>query len=258
MTPAKRVTGRSRSCIREDRQDEALGVPERVAIVAGAGQSLGGDRALLGAGAGLQRVEEREPNGLLQLEVALQLDVGRFPELVQVGALPAQQAVPARVTGSSECSDDLVAESWLRAPARPPVSDELDHPEHRPFGEFGGHREAADVRPAFHRRLGAVRTLDDVVHARRHAEIAAPCGVHQHGTRVAVEEALRDERRFQRGGRAGISRSWRPRLVGHELRLDDDADGLTERLDLVQDRRSRAVDERDEPSRSNPHGSAGR
>ena len=79
MAPAQRVRGGLRRRVGEHRQDEPLGVPEGVAVVAGAGQALGRDRALLGAGAGLQRVEEREAHRLLQLGVALELDVGAAP-----------------------------------------------------------------------------------------------------------------------------------------------------------------------------------
>jgi hypothetical protein len=71
VSPAERVGGRARCGVGEDGQDEALRVPERVTVVAGARQSLGGDGALLGAGTGLERVEEREANRLLQLDVAL-------------------------------------------------------------------------------------------------------------------------------------------------------------------------------------------
>ena len=96
VPPAERVGGRVRSGVGEHRQDEALGVPERVAVVAGAGQALRRDRALLGARAGLQRVEEREAHGLLQLRVALELDVGAVPELVEVRPLVVDAGRPSR------------------------------------------------------------------------------------------------------------------------------------------------------------------
>ena len=76
MAPAKRIGSRPRRRVREDGQDEALGIPERVAVVAGAREALGADRALLGASARLKRVEECEADRLLQLGVAVQLDVG--------------------------------------------------------------------------------------------------------------------------------------------------------------------------------------
>ena len=87
VPPAERVGGRFRRGVGEHREDEALGVPEGVAVVAGAGQPLGGNRPLLGARARLQRVEEREADGLLELGVALELDVRRGPEVVEIGSL---------------------------------------------------------------------------------------------------------------------------------------------------------------------------
>ena len=126
VAPAQGVSGRLRSRVGEHRQDEALGVPERVPVVAGAGQALGRDRAPLGARTGLERVEEREAHGLLQLGVAVELDVGAVPELVEVGALPGDEPVPAGVPRLGQRGDDLVAERRMRAPARPGVGEELD------------------------------------------------------------------------------------------------------------------------------------
>src|SRR5262249_41958582 len=47
VTPAQRVAGRLRDEVAQDGEDEALGVPEGVPVVAGAGQALGRDRAAL-------------------------------------------------------------------------------------------------------------------------------------------------------------------------------------------------------------------
>ena len=87
MAPAERVGGRPRHRVGQHGQHEALAVPEGVAVVARACKPLGADRALLRAGAGLERVEEREADCLLQLGVPVQLDVGALPEVVQVRAL---------------------------------------------------------------------------------------------------------------------------------------------------------------------------
>ena len=48
LAPAQRVGRRRRLGVHERRQHEDLGVPEGVAVVAGAGQALGGDGPLLG------------------------------------------------------------------------------------------------------------------------------------------------------------------------------------------------------------------
>ena len=97
-----------------------------MAVVTGPCQAFGGDRAVLGAGPGLKRVEEREAHGLLKLEVALELDVGSIPEIVEVCALGRQEAVPAGVPRLRERRDDLVADCRDAAPARPAVRQELD------------------------------------------------------------------------------------------------------------------------------------
>src|SRR5581483_8729148 len=73
--------------VREHGEDESLRVPEGVAVVARSGQALCRDCALLGAGAGLERVEEREADRLLELGVSLELDVGGRPEVVEIGTL---------------------------------------------------------------------------------------------------------------------------------------------------------------------------
>jgi hypothetical protein len=82
-----------------------------VPVVAGAGQPLGRDRLALGAQAGLQDVEHAHPHGLLQLVVALDLDVGLVPVLVEQLALLAQQPLPAGQLRGGQRRLDLVAEA---------------------------------------------------------------------------------------------------------------------------------------------------
>ena len=72
VPPAQRVRGRVRIGVGQHRQDEGLGVPERVAVVTRPGQALGRDRTVFGAGAGLEHLEQREPHCLLDLWVAFQ------------------------------------------------------------------------------------------------------------------------------------------------------------------------------------------
>ena len=97
MPPAQGIAGGLRRRVRQDGQDEAFGVPERMPVVAGPGQSLRGDGPLLGAGACLKRVEQREPQRLLELGVAFDLDVGAIPEVVEIRALSCDEPVPAGV-----------------------------------------------------------------------------------------------------------------------------------------------------------------
>jgi hypothetical protein len=69
--------------VAQHRQAERLGVPERVAVVARPGQALGPDRPALRPRARLQHVEDRDAHGLLQLGVAVDLDVCGGPEPVE-------------------------------------------------------------------------------------------------------------------------------------------------------------------------------
>jgi hypothetical protein len=130
VPPAQDVGGGVRGGRRERLQDEALGVPERVPVVARSGQPLGRHRPPLGAGAGLQDVEQPEAHGLLHDGVAVDLDVGAVPVVVEVGALAREQALPAAVAGAGERRRDLVAHRRHRAHARPAVGEELHDPQH--------------------------------------------------------------------------------------------------------------------------------
>ena len=93
----------ARGCgVRQHRKHETFGVPEGVAVVAGAGEPLARDRPALGASTGLQYVKQPEPHGLLAVGVALDLDVGAVPELVEVVALQVEQALPAGVARAGD------------------------------------------------------------------------------------------------------------------------------------------------------------
>ena len=80
-------------------------------VIPRTGQALRGDRTLLGARTRLERVKEREAQGLLKLRVSVELDVSTPPELVEVGALPGHKSLPAGVSRFCKRGHDLVAES---------------------------------------------------------------------------------------------------------------------------------------------------
>ncbi len=82
VPPPQRVPDGVGRGIGQHRQHERLAVPERVTVVTGTGQALGGDRLLLGPYAGLQHVEHGHPHRLLQLRIAVDLDIGVAPVLV--------------------------------------------------------------------------------------------------------------------------------------------------------------------------------
>ena len=77
----QQVPGRAGQCVGQERQDVDLGVPEVVALVAAAGQALGGDAGALGPGGRLQQLEQRPAHRLLDDRVARHLDVAALPRL---------------------------------------------------------------------------------------------------------------------------------------------------------------------------------
>src|SRR5687767_6232997 len=110
-------------------QDERIGVPEGVPVVARAGEALGRYRLPLCAGTRLQGVEEGEADRLLLLIVTLELHVGALPEVVEIVALGGKQALPTASARGGERRFDLVAHRRQRALARPAVTKELHQPE---------------------------------------------------------------------------------------------------------------------------------
>ena len=130
----------------EDRQDEDLGVPERMAVVARAREPLGGDGPALGPRAGLEEVEHAEAHRVLDLGVAVDLHVGPVPELVEVLPLIGLQADPSGVAGPRDGGGDLVAQGLAGSPRRPAIAEVLDEAQALTRGEHGGDREAGDVR----------------------------------------------------------------------------------------------------------------
>ena len=119
VAPLQRVAHGARRGEGEHREHEALGVPEGMAVVAAAGEALGRDRAALVAHRGLEDVEHREAQRLLELGVAVHLDVGALPVAVERLALRLGQAVEALGQAALEARVHLVAEpvdALLRGP----------------------------------------------------------------------------------------------------------------------------------------------
>ncbi len=168
VPPPQLVGGGVGDGVRQHRQNERLGVPERMAVVAGTGQALGRDGPPLGPGARLEDVEEGKPHRLLQLAVAVELDVGPLPEVVEVVALAGQEPVPAGVDRAGEGGLHLVPHRRRRAAAGPPVGEELDQPEAFAGLDVGGDGDPTEVWPGRRRDLHRHRPVDGVVHARRH------------------------------------------------------------------------------------------
>ena len=258
VAPPQRVARCVRNRVRQDRQDEGLGVPERVSRIAWPGQTLGGDRSPLRPGAGLQRVEQAEAKCLLQLGIAVDLDVRAVPEVVQVGALFGEETVPAGVLRLCQRCRDLIDDRRRRALAGPPIGDELDEPQGRSGHQVCGHEQTTDIVEHLPARRSAGRPVDDVVHRRRHRQPACAGRMCHHEPRVARTRELGAQRRGQRGRGAGIVLGGGQRLVGDELGLHDNGGLALEHLDFVENRRHRPLHERDQARGGNPHGAPGR
>ena len=254
VPPAQHVARRVRRRVRQRLQHERLGVPERVPVVAGARQPLRRDRAQLGAAAGLQQLEEREAQRLLQRRVALDLDVGGLPEVVEVGALRVADLVPARRLRLGERGRRLRAQRGERAHARPRVREELDEPELLAGLQLDGRGHARDVLAGLGVHAMPSGPVEDVIHRRDHAQPAQP-------RRVA--RAARRARRCRATRRcSGCASSAAARGSGSGSGIGSFAtssdctttrSALVERLDLVQHRGDRALRERHEARRRDAH-----
>ena len=258
VPPAQLVGDGLGGRVGEHREHEGLGVPERVAVVTRAGQSLRGHGSLLSPRGRLQDVEEGEADGLLQLGVSLEVDVGAAPEVVEVRALFREQAVPARQQGGGQRSLDLVPESRRGALFGPAVGQELDEAQALARLELGRDGHAPQVPVAVCRGLRAGWALHDVVHPGGETERAGGGGVDEHHPLVVVLEVLRLEGGGRRRTGARVSGGGRDRLVADQLGLDDHRGPAAQGLHLVQDRGHRPLREGDEAGGGDSHAAPGR
>ena len=174
MPPAQHVSRSVRRRVGERLQDERLGVPEGVAVVARAGQALRRDRPQLGAPTCLQELEEREPHGLLQLGVALELDVSAVPEVVEVGTLRGADLVPARLLRLRERCRRLRTQRGDRAHARPGVREELDEPQLLARRQLDGGRHTTEIVGGLGVHGDPLGSVEEVIHRRHHVQPAPP------------------------------------------------------------------------------------
>ena len=189
-------------------------------------------------------MEEREAHRLLELVVAVDLDVGALPEVVEVLALVVEQAVEAGAPRRRERGVDLVADRDHRALAGPPVGQDLVSVSVSPWPT-----SALTVTRARSSKLSfsvtvPSRPVDHVVHRRRHPQGALPRAVHEHaraarGCRATRRRAAQRRIAAARGSslRAGTS------SLATSSDCSDDPRLAVERLDLVADRGHRAVHE---------------
>ena len=200
-------------------------------------------------------MEEAEADRLLELGVALDLDVGPRPEAVEHLALGRAQPVEAGVPRLREAAADLGADRVDRAVARPAVGEELEDPQLLAGRDVGGDRHAPGVRGRLDVDGGAVGPVDLVIHRGRHQQAAVGRAVGEEHEPVVLVVLLGAQRRRQRGGGARVRVLGRLRpavLVGDQLGLHDDPDRIVDGLDLVEDRGGAALGERDDARRGHP------
>ena len=224
VPPAQLVRGGVRGGVGEHREHVGLGVPERVPVVAVAGQPLGRNRPALGPRPGLQHMEQAEPDRLLDLVVAVQFHVGPAPEVVQVTTLLGAQRVPAGLGRDQQRPLDLVAQRGPGPDRGPAVADELDQVELLALVEPAADGQPGQVRQGL-AGLVQLRVGDHpVLHGGAHGQVAVPGPVHQPGPLLggAVLECF--QRSLQHGRDPGIAADRGQLLVGHQLGLEHDPD----------------------------------
>ena len=251
VPPAQGVPGDLRTDRGHHLQDERLGVPEGVPLVAGAGQRLAGDGPTLGARRGLQQLEQREPDGLLQLVVAVDLDVRALPEAVEDGALAREQPVEALVPGDRQRSRQLVAQRGQLAGVRPRVRHELGQRDRLAGLQLRADREPGVVGGglAVHVELGGA--LDVVVGRGADQQPGAQGAVHESEPAVRVV-FLRLEGMLEQVVGRGMARQVRLPGVGDEPGLQHDLDGPFQRAHRVAQGEHAALVERHEPGGARP------
>lgn len=202
-------------------------------------------------------MEEREPDGLLELRVAVDFDVRSGPEVVQELALLGGQPLPSGLPRARERGFDLRPQRRggpLRGPA---VGEEFGDLQAPALGHVDRGGEPGEVLLGVDAGAQAVVDLDLVVHRGGDPQPGHPGLVHQHGLVARGVAELADQRRVERGGDARVVRVGLDRFVGQQVGLHDELQVLVERFDLVADRGDRALGEGDQPFGGHPHAPAG-
>ncbi len=252
MAPAQSIGNGVGGGIGEHWEHVGLGIPEGVPVVAWTGQALGRNGPPFSPGSRLEDVEEREAHRLLDLGIAVDLDVSAIPEVVQIGVLLLGQGVPAHPTRAGERRGDLISQRRPRTIRGPAVGDELDDAQPLARLEGGGDRHPAQIREALGRHLRRRRTLDPVVHGHRDPLATPHRGVQEGGTGITAFVGLRAQQRFEHGWQPRVPAGRRNDLVRHELGLDHHPQRPADWFDLVSDRGHRALDQRHQARRAHP------
>ena len=213
-------------------------------VVARARQPLRRDWPALRTGSRLQDVEEREAHRLLDLQITLQLDVSTRPEVVQVGPLLGEQAIPAGQPRGRKRSHNLVLDRRPRTQARPAVGDEFDDAQLFTRLQPRGDGHTGDIGGTYRLDDHLGWPLDAVVHRHPDAQAADPSVMDQEPESALCLVHFALERGRERGAHPRVLALVRQVLVGDQLRLHNDPHWSVNGLDLVADRHDGPLGER--------------
>ena len=133
----------------------------------------------------------------MDLVIAIDLNVGPLPEIVQVLSLLTEQTVPPGLAGHGERGVDLVAQRLLGSLRRPTVGDVLDDTQTLPWFERDSHRYSTEVGETLGRNLRTGRPLHQVIHGRSHRQLAVLGAMHEFGQGPVVGVHSRAPRRVE-------------------------------------------------------------
>jgi hypothetical protein len=201
------------------------------------------------------QLEQRVAQRVLDLRVAVQLDVRLRPNLVERRPLEHGEFLEAERASALEAAPDVGHQRGGVTAARPVIGEQL-HQTHRLSRCSGARQRPARERPLGRRRVAKARRRGDhiVVHARRDDIAAAPRLMdHQGLASVLLDQAGHQRIRRQRGTRPRVGRPGSLPRSGVKLRVHGDLHRLLDRLELVLDRRELPMTERHQPPRPQPH-----
>ena len=258
MPPGEGVPGDLRAHRGHDLQDERLGVPEGVALVPGAGEPLARDPPTLGSRGVLQQLEQGEPDGLLQLGVAVDLDVCALPEAVEDRALAREQAVEALVAGDGEGAGELVAQRGQLTVARPRVGHELGERDRLARFQLRAHGEPGVVGRGLAVPVDLSGAVDVVVGGGADQQPGAQGAVHEGEPAAVGVVLLRLERVLEQVVCAGVAGQVRLLGVGDEPGLQHDLGGPLQRTHGVAQGEHAALVQRHQPGGADLDGTPAR
>ena len=149
---AQRVAGPARLGEGQER-DVDLRVPEVVALIARAGDALGGDPPLVRAGRGLRQLVQAPAGGLLLRWLPGELHIGARPEVLEVLVLRLELCLEAAAPHPVQGAAAAVEQLTVGDRARGMIGDGFAHGQRLALLEVGAHHLAAQIRAGVHQLL---------------------------------------------------------------------------------------------------------